>query len=207
MRIPALLVGLTIASGIFVAHNQVAKAETVTNQAQKPNIVTIQKGDTLTKIADSNKTTYVRIFNANENIQDPDIIYPGDQVRIPTADEQLPNRSIPTNASVAPAPITRTESQQPPARPRSTPVVSPTAASSGVWDQLAQCESGGNWSINTGNGFYGGLQFTLSSWRATGGSGYPNQASREEQIARAEILKSRQGWGAWPACSAKLGLL
>jgi hypothetical protein len=80
------------------------------------------------------------------------------------------------------------------------------ASTGSVWDRLAQCESGGNWAINTGNGFYGGLQFTLSSWRGVGGSGYPNMASREEQIARAEILQSRQGWGAWPACSAKLGL-
>jgi hypothetical protein len=76
-----------------------------------------------------------------------------------------------------------------------------------VWDRLAQCESGGNWSINTGNGYYGGLQFTLSTWRSLGGSGYPNQASRSEQIARAQALQARSGWGQWPACAAKLGLL
>ena len=75
-----------------------------------------------------------------------------------------------------------------------------------VWDRLAQCESGGNWAANTGNGFYGGLQFTLGTWQAVGGSGYPNQASREEQIARAEVLLARSGWGSWPACSARLGL-
>ena len=76
----------------------------------------------------------------------------------------------------------------------------------GVWDRLAQCESSGNWSINTGNGYYGGLQFSLQSWRGVGGSGYPHQHSRAEQIRRAELLKARQGWGAWPACSRKLGL-
>lgn len=75
-----------------------------------------------------------------------------------------------------------------------------------VWDRLAQCESGGNWAINTGNGYFGGLQFTLSSWRAAGGSGMPHQASREEQIRVAENLLDMQGWGAWPACSRKLGL-
>jgi len=75
-----------------------------------------------------------------------------------------------------------------------------------VWDRVAECESGGNWSINTGNGYYGGLQFALQSWRATGGTGYPHQASRSEQIRRAEILLDMQGWGAWPACSAQLGL-
>jgi len=76
-----------------------------------------------------------------------------------------------------------------------------------IWDSLAQCESGGNWAIATGNGFYGGLQFTLQSWQAVGGSGMPNQASREEQIARGQALQAIQGWGAWPGCAAKLGLL
>jgi resuscitation-promoting factor RpfB len=78
--------------------------------------------------------------------------------------------------------------------------------SGSVWDKLAQCESGGNWSINTGNGYYGGLQFSLSTWRAYGGSGMPNEASREEQIAIAKKLQADAGWGAWPACSSKLGL-
>jgi len=76
----------------------------------------------------------------------------------------------------------------------------------GVWDQLAACESGGNWSINTGNGYYGGLQFSQSSWEAAGGDGRADQASREEQIAAAENLQAMQGWGAWPACSARAGL-
>ena len=75
-----------------------------------------------------------------------------------------------------------------------------------VWDRLAQCESGGNWSINTGNGFYGGVQFSASTWRAMGGSGLPHQASRETQIAMGERLKASQGWGAWPGCASKLGL-
>jgi len=78
--------------------------------------------------------------------------------------------------------------------------------SGSVWDKLAQCESGGNWSINTGNGYYGGLQFSLSTWRAYGGSGMPNKASREQQIAIAKKLQADAGWGAWPACSSKLGL-
>ncbi|VXB49865.1 resuscitation-promoting factor Rpf [Citricoccus sp. K5] len=81
-----------------------------------------------------------------------------------------------------------------------------TAAPASSWDALAQCESGGNWSINTGNGYYGGLQFSPSSWSAAGGSGMPHQASKAEQIRVAENLLSMQGWGAWPACSAKLGL-
>ncbi|WIK83135.1 resuscitation-promoting factor Rpf [Micrococcus lylae] len=80
------------------------------------------------------------------------------------------------------------------------------AASEATWDRLAHCESGGNWSINTGNGFYGGVQFKLSSWHAVGGKGYPHQASKAEQIKRAEKVLALQGWKAWPSCSKKLGL-
>ncbi len=76
-----------------------------------------------------------------------------------------------------------------------------------VWDRLAQCESGGNWATNTGNGYYGGLQFSLGTWRAYGGSGLPSQNSRETQIAVATRLRNASGgYGAWPACAASLGL-
>lgn len=75
-----------------------------------------------------------------------------------------------------------------------------------AWEALAQCESGGNWSINTGNGYYGGLQFSLSSWAAAGGTGNPAAASKAEQIRVAENLLQMQGWGAWPSCSARLNL-
>ena len=80
------------------------------------------------------------------------------------------------------------------------------AVDGATWDALAQCESGGNWSINTGNGFYGGLQFTQQSWNGVGMSGSPVTASRAQQIEAGERLLAIQGWGAWPACSAKLGL-
>jgi len=68
------------------------------------------------------------------------------------------------------------------------------------WSAVAECESGGNWSINTGNGYYGGLQFLLSTWHSVGGSGYPHQNSAGEQAYRAEILKDRAGLGQWPVC-------
>jgi resuscitation-promoting factor RpfA len=79
------------------------------------------------------------------------------------------------------------------------------AAPSSVWDKVAQCESGGNWGTNTGNGYYGGLQFSASTWRAYGGSGSAHNASREQQIAVAERVLAAQGWGAWPVCSRKAG--
>ena len=81
------------------------------------------------------------------------------------------------------------------------------ASGSTVWDQLAQCESGGNWAINTGNGYYGGLQFNLGTWQSYGGPGYPHEQSRETQIAIAEKVRAATGgYGSWPACSASLGL-
>jgi resuscitation-promoting factor RpfB len=81
------------------------------------------------------------------------------------------------------------------------------ASGNSVWDRLAECESGGNWAINTGNGYYGGLQFNLDTWRAYGGSGYPHENSREAQIAVAERVRDANGgYGAWPHCSQQLGL-
>lgn len=90
-----------------------------------------------------------------------------------------------------------------------TGAAAPAVASGSVWDQLAQCEAGGDWSINTGNGFSGGLQFTPSTWAAFGGTEYApaaHMATREQQIAVAERVQAGQGWGAWPACTSKMGL-
>ncbi len=89
-------------------------------------------------------------------------------------------------------------------------VAAPASAATGAtWDRLAQCESTGNWSINTGNGYYGGLQFSSGTWKAFGGGDHASRAdlaTREQQIATAEKVLAVQGWGAWPACSRKLGL-
>ncbi|MGR6319446.1 transglycosylase family protein [Micromonospora soli] len=84
----------------------------------------------------------------------------------------------------------------------------PASASSVNWDAIAQCESGGNWHINTGNGYYGGLQFTRSTWNGYGGGKYASRAdlaSRSEQIAIAEKVLDGQGIGAWPVCGKKAG--
>jgi resuscitation-promoting factor RpfA len=81
-----------------------------------------------------------------------------------------------------------------------------SAAPESAWDKLAQCESGGNWSTNTGNGYYGGIQFNAGTWRAYGGSGMPHHASKAQQIAVAERTLAAQGWNAWPSCSRKMGL-
>lgn len=81
--------------------------------------------------------------------------------------------------------------------------VSASVPNAANWDRVAACESGGNWHLSTGNGFYGGLQFSLSTWRAVGGTGYPHQNSREEQIRRADILRTRAGLGQWPRCGSR----
>ncbi|MEP9384695.1 transglycosylase family protein [Nocardioides cheoyonin] len=84
---------------------------------------------------------------------------------------------------------------------KARPVTTNYASGNTAWDRIAQCESGGNWAANTGNGYYGGLQFSLSTWQAYGGSGRPDQNSREAQIAVAERVRAAEGgYGAWPVC-------
>jgi hypothetical protein len=88
-------------------------------------------------------------------------------------------------------------------------LVAGTASAGGSvaqFERLAACESGGRWAINTGNGYYGGLQFNLATWRGIGMSGYPHQASKAQQIAAGQKLHSQRGWRPWPSCSRRLGL-
>jgi hypothetical protein len=83
------------------------------------------------------------------------------------------------------------------------------AAPDSAWDKLAQCESGGRWNINTGNGYHGGLQFSPRTWSGFGGKEFApvaHQATREEQIVVAERVLAKQGWNAWPTCSRKTGV-
>jgi LysM repeat protein len=81
----------------------------------------------------------------------------------------------------------------------------PAQAAGTNWDAIAQCESGGNWGISTGNGYYGGLQFSQGTWKAYGGQGSASGATREQQIAVAEKVLQGQGIGAWPVCGKKAG--
>ncbi len=84
----------------------------------------------------------------------------------------------------------------------------PPVSDGSVWDSIAGCEAGGNWAINTGNGYYGGVQFDQGTWERNGGLRFASRAdlaSREEQITVAEVTRERQGWGAWPVCSGRAG--
>lgn len=213
MRVSAIIAAVIVSATALAVNGPVASAATEEEASKRvPKMVAVAEGDSLSKLASQYSSTYQRIYFANTKIDNPNMIFPDDELRIPEADEQLVERPLPSDAPVEPIAVSSEVVIETSPEADSAPVVNiPVAqatpvASGSVWDQLAMCEAGGNWSINTGNSFYGGLQFTLSSWQAAGGSGYPHEASREEQIARGEILLGMQGWGAWPACTAKLGL-
>ena len=114
-----------------------------------------------------------------------------EQVTLVYADGELRDRVV-HDSEVVKEPVTQVEKRG----TQSTPPDS-------VWDKIAQCESGGNWSINTGNGYYGGLQFSAATWRSVGGPGLPHQHSREVQIKYAKILQARSGWGQWGCAHAR----
>ncbi|MHB1865349.1 MAG: transglycosylase family protein [Candidatus Saccharimonadales bacterium] len=206
----AVFITAVLSAVVFMTAHASALSQTTTTAANG-STVTVVSGDSLWKIAEAYGTTYTRLFDANPQITDPSLIYPVEVLAIPAANEQLPDRmssiasstitesQADTSAPVEPEPTIPT-----PVTGTSTPVAQST--NSNIWVQLAQCESGDNWTIDTGNGYYGGLQFTLQSWQSVGGIGYPNQASEGEQILRAQALQSIQGWSAWPVCSVKLGL-
>ena len=177
--------------------------------AAEPVLYEVQPGDHLAGIAAAHgflePGAWRRLFDANPQIADPDLIVAGQVFRIPDADEELAPRAVPAPQQAAATSAPQQVTADPGPAPATAPQVN-TSQPAGVWDRLAQCESGGNWGANTGNGYYGGLQFSLGSWQAVGGGGYPHEASRGEQIARGQQLQAVQGWGAWPSCSSQLGL-
>ena len=191
--------------------NAVQRGQTriaATKAAKQHKKVVVKQGDSLSKIAKRAKLSSWRpLWDLNTKIQHPNLIYPGQKLLLPAKGEKLKHRPLP-----APA-VTRVVAAERPAsstrrstvnRSAAAPAAAP--ASGSVWDRLAQCESGGNWGINTGNGYSGGLQFSAGTWRANGGTGSAANASRAEQIRVAERIRASQGWGAWPACSSRLGL-
>jgi LysM repeat protein len=205
MRLTASLAALLTALVITLAPSPSAAAKSPSNQPKnkKPisKIVTIKEGDTLTSIAEANQTTYQRLFDANTKIQHPDIIYVGDTIRIPGLKEKLASRPLPEAAPAvvaAPAqPAAQSDNQAVYVAPRR--VSAPAVSGSTSWDRIAACESGGNWATNTGNGYYGGLQFTQGTWASAGGTAYAPRAdlaTRDQQIAVASKLSISN----WPVC-------
>ncbi|MFI1796520.1 transglycosylase family protein [Streptomyces sp. NPDC020379] len=201
----ALLPAITAATLAVSTEQASAQAEpsttsTTRQAAEKPSLstYTVRTGDTLSLIADQqlgDATRWQRVYEMNRKAvgPDPDSILPGQNLLLPT--------SFPTSSTG--------ESEQKP-RDRTPRHAKPQAthaqSGSGKWDRLAQCESSGNWGTNTGNGYYGGLQFSPDTWREYGGTGMPQNASREEQIRIAEKALAGQGPGAWPVCSYEAGM-
>lgn len=150
------------------------------------------------------------VVAANPEVKNPNLIFPGQLITLPGRDPHTVLAGETLNGIIGGPP------QVAPPQPASSPAVSP-APDGGTpvpgpsvpvhqsvnWDRVAACESGGNWSINTGNSFYGGLQFTMSTWHSNGGTGSPQGASREEQIRVAENVLHTQGIGAWPTCGKR----
>ena len=151
---------------------------------------------------------------ANPQIPNPDLIYPGQVINVANGNYTvlkgdtlalIAGRVAPLTQPIAPpepapAPVQAEAPADTPPPPAPAPVQRTYSVN---WDHIAQCESGGNWHIDTGNGFAGGLQFTPGTWRANGGSGSPAAASREEQIRVAENVLHSQGIGAWPVCGRR----
>lgn len=209
LNLPAVTVGDVLAErGI-----QLREDDTVTPSAETP--VTEGMRIEVSRLIEKTRTETEEI-PAQENVIEDDNMFedervveeegePGQverQVKVATRDGKEVDRKVIDEKELK-APGTTTIRQGTKSR-----VAAPTAGY-GVWDQLAQCESGGNWSTDTGNGFSGGLQFTDSTWAAYGCTEYApraSQASREEQIAVAERVQAGQGWGAWPACTASMGI-
>lgn len=147
---------------------------------------TVKSGDTLSLIAAKQLgdiSKWQALYAANRPLigSDPNFIVPGQKLRLTTSA----------------SPTQPTPQRPAPAQP---------STSTTNWDKLAQCESSGNWSINTGNGYYGGLQFSRQTWRAYGGTGMPHQKPKAEQIRIAEKVLRSQGPGAWPHCSYTAGM-
>ena len=160
----------------------------------------VEPGDTLAEIALDHgfeaHDGWRRVYDANRKLEHPDLIEAGQRLRIPSKDDVAQRRPLPSGYGQVVV--------------YSTGSTSGSSTSSGsVWDSLAACESGGDWSTNTGNGYFGGLQFLSGTWARYGGYAFAasaDRATREEQIAIAERVLASEGWSAWPNCSAKLGL-
>ena len=178
---------------------------------------TVHQSDTLSAIAArsyGNSADWPAVWWMNRHqVRNPNVLLVGQRLRLPASGHvtaaiaRAAQAAVPAPPPPSPAPTTSVSYSQP--DPSSAAPVSTSApASSGGganWNAIAACESGGNWSINTGNGFYGGLQFTQQTWLGNGGGQYAssaNLASPSEQIAVAQRVLASQGIGAWPVCGA-----
>ena len=177
-----------------------------------PASYTVRPGDSLSAIAAhayGNKADWPAVWWANRHqVANPNMIAVGQRLHLP-ASGRVPSwmahaAMAATAAGSAPAASASAPQAEPAAPVQATPAA-PASSGGANWSAIAACESGGNWSANTGNGFYGGLQFTQQTWLAYGGGQYAasaNLASPAQQIAVAQRVLAAQGIGAWPVCGA-----
>ena len=193
----------------IVEKSEVTEEETIEYETTSKNDRTLEKGKTKTETEGANGTASVTYEVVSENGEEVDRTEINREVtKEPTTKVVLKG----TKEAPAPEPEPEPSSSSSSSSSSSggnTGNSAPPVTNGSTWDRLAQCESGGNWSINTGNGYSGGLQFHPQTWAGHGGTQYApsaHLATREQQIAIAEKVRASQGWGAWPACTRSLGI-
>ena len=179
---------------------------------QVPASHTVQQGETLSAIAAhtyGKAADWPAVWWVNRHqVTNPNLISAGQRLRLPASGQVPAWMARAAQAAVPaprPAPAAASVPQSSPSAAAPVSTAAPASSGGAIWSAIAACESGGNWSANTGNGFYGGLQFTQQTWLGYGGGQYApsaNLATPSQQIAVAQRVLAGQGIGAWPVCGA-----
>lgn len=192
-----LLAILTLVSTLIFSAGGVANAQAPAKLNKGTKTVTVRAGDSLSSLAKQHGSTVHRLFDANPKVSNPNIINVGQKLTVPSHGIKLKHRAMPVVAVAPPTVPANTATAYVAPKPAAN-----YAKGSTMWDRIAACESGGNWAINTGNGYYGGLQFAQPTWVGAGGTKYAPRAdlaTRSEQIA----VASKLNLGNWPVCGAR----
>lgn len=202
-RFGFILVIILGLSFFFIQKTPTAFSETLNQEPEQVERYSNQPSQTATK---KNQTVESAAF-VKQQISPTATLTPTISLTPTNTPSPIPTTTpSPTQTpSATPTPSLVPASPTPTAIPTPQPIsVDPNSEE--IWEKIAECESHKNWSINTGNGYFGGLQFSQGAWESVGGSGNPAAASREEQIMRGKMLQQARGWGVWGMCSKQLGL-
>jgi LysM repeat protein len=201
----------TARSAIVIVAGAAVVSTALALPAAAATIHVVKRGESLSSIARAaGLKSWRTLLHANPGVRNPNLILTGQRLVVPNNRGHLSlpraHRKAVAHKAHKKAVHHKRKAVVVHKRVKRAKTHTSTRVGNSVWDRLAQCEAGGNWHINTGNGYSGGLQFSPGTWRANGGHGSAWKASRAEQIRVAKRVLARQGWGAWPACSRKLGL-
>jgi LysM repeat protein len=189
---------LTLAAGVLAAaflSGQAQAAEGETPPTQEPKTHVVAPGDSLSSIADKYQLeSWKPLWNVNPEVSNPDVIYAEQKLTVP----QGPTEDRPVPVTAAPVQQQAVQTYQAPRAQVAAQPANYAAGAGGLFASIRQKESGGNYAINTGNGYYGAYQFDLGTWQSVGGSGLPSNASPAEQDMRAQMLYERRGCSPWP---------